>query len=255
MSASIYERLSKLAQKSDATKLLDNVLKPQFGDRVLDFGCGTGNTSIELLRRIGPKGFLVGVDPAEDRISIAKNRLQDVGNAKIIRGSIEEATSFASYDVIVSIQVMHWIPALEHRVTLKGIYDTLKPGGRFGFTTMKREQPGYLYDASVSQYENSYDKFLSALGWSVRPLSDWEALVKEAGFELLYGVEEARQYFFPTDEALLNWWEATCVGHFSAARVLEDREENEKLLRKYGWKKNEPVSTNGIHIDVVAKKP
>ena len=45
------------------------------------------------------------------------------------------------------------------------------------------------------------------------------------------------------------------MGRFSAARVLENGEENERVLRKYGWKRNEPVATNSIHIDVVVRKP
>ena len=68
-------------------------------------------------------------------------------------------------------------------------------------------------------------------------------------------MDEVRPCFFPTDEALLTWWEATCMGRFSAARVLENGEENERVLRKYGWKRNEPVATNSIHIDVVIRKP
>ena len=84
---------------------------------------------------------------------------------------------------------------------------------------------------------------------------DWETLLKRTGFEMVYGREEVRQCFFPNDEALLTWWEASCPGYFDASRAIENRDENERVLRKYGWKLNEPVPTNSVYIDVVVKKP
>ena len=181
MSASNYDRFAQYMQNSVGPKFLDEALHPQSGNRALDFGCGTGNTTIEMAERIGPTGFLVGVDPNEDRISIAQTRLQDKDNVKIVHGSTKEAAQYAPYDVIFSNYVMHWIPAQEHAVTFRNIYDMLKPGGRFGFTTIERDLPGYIHDLSASQYENSYENFLVAVGWSLRPLADWTKLLKETG--------------------------------------------------------------------------
>ena len=105
--ASTYSKLSKHVQLSEGQKFLDHILQPQRDDRVLDFGCGTGNLTLHLAEKIGPKGFLVGVDPDVERIKIAHSRLQRYENVKIVHGSIDEAKPFALYDLINSNQVVH----------------------------------------------------------------------------------------------------------------------------------------------------
>ncbi|HJQ84811.1 MAG TPA: methyltransferase domain-containing protein, partial [Candidatus Binatia bacterium] len=37
-------------------------LAPAPGERVLDLGCGCGTTTLELARRVGPSGTVLGVD-------------------------------------------------------------------------------------------------------------------------------------------------------------------------------------------------
>ena len=255
--ASNYDRFSQYVQQFHGADFLDNAVKLASGDRVLDFGCGTGNWLIDLARRVGSSGFVVGVDPDEDRIAIAKSRLNDHAHANIQvhRGSIDETAKFAPYDVVIANHVIHWIPREEQEKILKGIYGQLKAGGKFGFTTA-RVLMGYVRDVSAIQYKNSYDDFLTAVGWALRPLSDWEKLLKNAGFEIVHGVEEERGFLLPNYEAFLTWWEATCLGCFSAAHVIEDRVgDYERLLKKYGWKKDEPINPSAILIEVIARKP
>ena len=254
--ASNYERFSQHIQQADGTNFLDHALKPGPGDRVLDFGCGTGNMLSDLARRVGPSGFVLGVDPDEDRIDAARQlNAQELPNVEVHVGSIDKAAEFAPYDVVISNHVMHWIDRKKQEDVLRGIYGSLKPGCLFGFKTI-REVTGYIRAITASQYENSFDAFLSAIGWDCRPASDWEKCVKEVGFEIVLSVEEERNFFLSNSEALLTWWEATSVGYFNAASVMKDGEgAHERLLSKYGWKKDEPVPATAIMVDVVARKP
>ena len=42
------------------------------GERVLDVGCGTGATTIEAARRVGPAGSAVGVDISAAMLGVAR---------------------------------------------------------------------------------------------------------------------------------------------------------------------------------------
>lgn len=70
------------------------------GERVLDVACGTGILAREVLRRVGPGGRVVGIDPLPAMIEIAKQ------NAPAIewREGKAESLPFAddSFDVVVS---------------------------------------------------------------------------------------------------------------------------------------------------------
>eukprot|EP00118_Oscarella_pearsei_P002719 m.11374 g.11374 ORF g.11374 m.11374 type:complete len:268 (+) comp23229_c0_seq1:53-856(+) len=248
-----YCQLSRFCQESDAVKFLNNVLKPRAGDRVLDFGCGTGNVTADLVARVGKSGFVLGVDPDLDRIAVAKERLQKFENALIVPGTIDEACAHGKFDVVNSNHVVHWIPKDQHKNVVEKIFNILKPGGHFGFTTINR-LGGFLTELSGTQFNHSYEQFLLAMGWTFAPLTYWEAVLTECGFEVEFGLEESRNGgVFPSAEAVLKWWEATCVGRFKADAV--DREEYQRLLARHGHDWDKPVPIRVLLVDVVARKP
>jgi demethylmenaquinone methyltransferase/2-methoxy-6-polyprenyl-1,4-benzoquinol methylase len=48
------------------------------GDRVLDVATGTGDLAIELRRRVGPDGAVVGVDFSETMLELARRKAADI---------------------------------------------------------------------------------------------------------------------------------------------------------------------------------
>src|SRR5690606_2786175 len=49
------------------------------GDKILDVGCGCGTTTIELARRTGETGNVLGVDISAPMLALAGRRAQEAG--------------------------------------------------------------------------------------------------------------------------------------------------------------------------------
>src|SRR5438067_10042477 len=47
---------------------------PQPGERVLDIGCGCGDTSIEIARIVGERGAVLGIDVSQPMLEVARSR-------------------------------------------------------------------------------------------------------------------------------------------------------------------------------------
>jgi SAM-dependent methyltransferase len=56
-----------------------DTLAPRPGDRILDVGCGTGQTSLALAARVGAKGSVLGVDISAPMLGIAQRRAEAAG--------------------------------------------------------------------------------------------------------------------------------------------------------------------------------
>ncbi len=61
------------------------------GQRVLDLGCGTGPTTVELARRVGPHGSVLGVDIAAEMLDRARQRAAEEGvrNASFVHADVQ----------------------------------------------------------------------------------------------------------------------------------------------------------------------
>jgi ubiquinone/menaquinone biosynthesis C-methylase UbiE len=49
--------------------------RPMAGERVIDVGCGCGTTTLEIARRIGPAGSVLGVDVSAPMLAAARDRV------------------------------------------------------------------------------------------------------------------------------------------------------------------------------------
>lgn len=59
------------------------VAAPRPGERVIDIGCGCGETSIEIARRVGRTGSVLGIDVSQPMLSFARTRGAPVDAARL----------------------------------------------------------------------------------------------------------------------------------------------------------------------------
>ncbi len=105
-----------------ALSVLERALDGRRGIRVLDAGCGTGGTTIELCRF----GEVVGIDLAWEALEPARRR----GLTRLARASIERLPFRAgSFDAVTSFEVVYHLGVANDRCALEELHRVLKPGG------------------------------------------------------------------------------------------------------------------------------
>ena len=103
----------------------------QPGDKVLDIGCGYGETCLEIGRIVGPEGEVFGLDCTESFLEIAEKEKQESGlqNVKFVLGdamTYELPENY--YDVVYSrFGVMFFQNIV---FALRNAHKALKPGGK-----------------------------------------------------------------------------------------------------------------------------
>lgn len=60
-----------------------------YGQTVLDVGCGTGQTLLQLAERVGDKGLVIGVDIAGRLLEVAARRTKQLGQVKLIEADAQ----------------------------------------------------------------------------------------------------------------------------------------------------------------------
>ena len=100
------------------------------GDRVLDVGCGFGDTAIKLARIVGPQGEVVGIDCCDAFLAAAEADREQAGvhNLRLIRGDAEVALPEGRFDfVFARFGTMFFANPV---AGLRNMRRALRPGGR-----------------------------------------------------------------------------------------------------------------------------
>jgi SAM-dependent methyltransferase len=103
----------------------------QLGDKVLDIGCGFGETALEIAQMVGPTGEVVGIDCTDSFLDIANDE-RDAAGARNVRYEVGDAQVCnlpeEYFDVAYSrFGVMFFQSAVR---ALRNANRALKPGGK-----------------------------------------------------------------------------------------------------------------------------
>jgi ubiquinone/menaquinone biosynthesis C-methylase UbiE len=101
------------------------------GEQVLDLGSGGGIDVLLAAQRVGPGGYVYGVDMTEEMLELARTNATDVGatNVEFRQGTIEALPlDDGSVDVVISNCVVNLSP--DKAAVIGEIHRVLRPGGR-----------------------------------------------------------------------------------------------------------------------------
>lgn len=107
-------------------------LSPKPGERLLDIGCGAGETSLELAQAVAPGGHVTGVDISQPMLEVARRRAEGLAGVRFLEGDAQtQAFEPASFDAVFSrFGVMFFA---DPPAAFANIRKALKPGGRLAF--------------------------------------------------------------------------------------------------------------------------
>lgn len=126
------------------------LVPPQPGQRVLDIGCGFGDTTQRIAGLVGPEGEAVGVDAAARFIETARAEAEagGVSNARFLVADVQGATFEDRFDLAFSrMGTMFFLSPV---AAFRNVRAALEPGGRLVMVVWRRrEDNDWVYRAQT----------------------------------------------------------------------------------------------------------
>ncbi len=157
------------------------------GQTVLDLGSGGGIDVLLSAKRVGPTGFVYGLDMTDEMLALALDNKARAGatNVAFLKGRIEDIPLPAnSVDVVISNCVINL--SSDKGQVLREAFRVLTPGGRFAVSDVVADGP------VPADLRRNMEAWVGCLAGALE-VDTYAALLKDAGFTDV-GVEITRRY-------------------------------------------------------------
>jgi SAM-dependent methyltransferase len=117
-----------------------DILGPQPGQRVLDIGCGLGDTTQQIAALVGSDGEAVGVDSGANFIDTATREAGEAGiaNARFLVADVQTEPLGGPYDLAFArMGTMFFISPV---AALRNVRQSLVPGGKIAHVVWRRRE-------------------------------------------------------------------------------------------------------------------
>jgi SAM-dependent methyltransferase len=149
------QRWAELSARTDAQlgplgRKVMALLEPARGERVLDIGCGAGQSTAELAELVGETGRVVGVDISEPLLNAAKDRIAARGlrQVELVLGDAANVTFAQPFDLAFSrFGVMFFEDSV---AAFENVGRALRAGGRLGFVCWQPQERNPWADAPLA---------------------------------------------------------------------------------------------------------
>jgi arsenite methyltransferase len=146
------------------------------GETVLDLGSGGGIDVLLSAKRVGPTGYVYGLDMTPEMLDLARRNATEAGatNVEFLGGEIEAIPlPDASVDVIISNCVINLSP--DKPAVFAEMHRVLRPGGRIGVSDVVTDD--HLTEAERLERGSYVGCIAGAL-----PINEYQTGLRDAGF-------------------------------------------------------------------------
>jgi ubiquinone/menaquinone biosynthesis C-methylase UbiE len=127
----VEEQQERDASLSPFGKAAMELARPRPGERVVDIGCGCGDTSLALSDAVGFEGHVLGIDLSQPMLARAKERARGRKNLQLVCADAAAFTFERTASLLYSrFGVMFFAQPTEAFTHLR---TALRPGGRLAF--------------------------------------------------------------------------------------------------------------------------
>ena len=183
-------------------------------ERILDLGCGDGELTAQLARRV-PHGSVLGLDASQGMIDTARQHA--TGNLRLARQDINALDYDNAFDLIFSNATLHWIR--DHQQLLRRVHRALRPGGVIRFNFAAAGNCSHFFGVirramTLPAYQPYFDNF--EWPWFMPTREEYEDLAGRSEFRDIRVRLENADHFFPDAHALIRWVEQPSLVPFLA---------------------------------------
>lgn len=240
------ERLRVLARvmHASSTSLFDRI-GVSSGQACLDVGCGGGDVALELARRVGPRGRVVGVDIDETKLRIARDEAAQQGmrHVEFREVDIRESSVSPPFDLVYARFLLTHLR--DPGAAVAALYDHVRPGGAIAVEDIDCSGHfTYPESRAFDRYLELYCATVGRRGGDPNIGPRLPALLMEAGFEDV-GAAVAQPIGTTGEAKLMNPLTMENIADAVIADGLATREEIDELVRELYELAADPTTVAG----------
>ncbi|OOM80132.1 methyltransferase domain-containing protein [Clostridium sp. BL-8] len=189
--------------------------------KIIDIGCGPGNSSQVLAKRF-PNAYILGVDNSANMVEAAKTDYPNL-DFKICDVNKDLSILDNDFDVVFSNACIQWIP--NHNQLLKKMLGLLKPGGILAIQTpMNYNEPIHKIIGEVSESEKWKSEFSNPRIFYNLTQSEYFDLLSEISSEFSMW-ETTYCHKLKSHEDIMEWYRGTGLRPY--LNVLSDKKKKD----------------------------